>query len=87
LHLTQRDFPGCEHLESLPQSLPSGPSGMLKALLVSNIAGLLRAMLPGFSNAYAGSISAVRMCKSSLVGDVVSFVRKELGRNTDFIGV
>lgn len=55
LHRTQRDLPGFEHLESLPQSLP-GPSGMLKALAVRNIAGLLREIEPGFSKAYAGSI-------------------------------
>jgi hypothetical protein len=51
---------------------------MLKALLVSNIAGLLRAMLPGFSNAYAGSISAVCMCIFLLGGDVV-VARRNLG--------
>lgn len=55
LHFTHRDLPGLEQTVSLPQSLP-GPSGMLKAFAVRNIAGLLSEIAPGFSNAYAGSI-------------------------------
>lgn len=67
-----RDFPGLEHRESLPQSLPSGPSGILKALEVRNIAGLLSEMAPGLSNAYAGSILTGVSCPAYLSSRVAS---------------